>query len=126
MTWQQLHDSIKQSVSPECIAIVHELVQRFPANLASHAAGRDNGFDFRSEHESRLQHRVVERLDTEPIPCDVESLSRCVPQCQREHAIQHREAIGRSEEHTSELQSRLHLVLRLLLEKKKLRKSSNA
>src|SRR2546422_2744736 len=28
---------------------------------------------------------------------------------------------GRSEEHTSELQSRLHLVCRLLLEKKKLR-----
>src|SRR2546422_2027225 len=29
---------------------------------------------------------------------------------------------GRSEEHTSELQSRLHLVCRLLLEKKKTRK----
>src|SRR2546429_4364460 len=29
--------------------------------------------------------------------------------------------IGRSEEHTSELQSRLHLVCRLLLEKKKTR-----
>src|SRR2546429_6817871 len=29
------------------------------------------------------------------------------------------EALGRSEEHTSELQSRLHLVCRLLLEKKK-------
>src|SRR2546422_3964087 len=32
-------------------------------------------------------------------------------------------AIGRSEEHTSELQSRLHLVCRLLLEKKKKKKS---
>src|SRR2546422_2787836 len=30
--------------------------------------------------------------------------------------------LGRSEEHTSELQSRLHLVCRLLLEKKKTRK----
>src|SRR2546422_7733214 len=30
-----------------------------------------------------------------------------------------RAAAGRSEEHTSELQSRLHLVCRLLLEKKK-------
>src|SRR2546422_3338076 len=29
------------------------------------------------------------------------------------------EKVGRSEEHTSELQSRLHLVCRLLLEKKK-------
>src|SRR2546422_2380514 len=32
------------------------------------------------------------------------------------------EAIERSEEHTSELQSRLHLVCRLLLEKKKKRR----
>src|SRR2546429_6987374 len=31
----------------------------------------------------------------------------------------HRSRGGRSEEHTSELQSRLHLVCRLLLEKKK-------
>src|SRR2546422_8620726 len=30
----------------------------------------------------------------------------------------HRGSVGRSEEHTSELQSRLHLVCRLLLEKK--------
>src|SRR2546422_4931157 len=35
-------------------------------------------------------------------------------------AIQeYRRALARSEEHTSELQSRLHLVCRLLLEKKK-------
>src|SRR2546422_5996278 len=33
---------------------------------------------------------------------------------------------GRSEEHTSELQSRLHLVCRLLLEKKKKRKIAQA
>src|SRR5216684_5842523 len=33
--------------------------------------------------------------------------------------ISHRGARSRSEEHTSELQSRLHLVCRLLLEKKK-------
>src|SRR2546429_3252889 len=33
--------------------------------------------------------------------------------------------LGRSEEHTSELQSRLHLVCRLLLEKKKIKQLSN-
>src|SRR2546429_5057390 len=33
--------------------------------------------------------------------------------------VHDREAVARSEEHTSELQSRLHLVCRLLLEKKK-------
>src|SRR2546429_2681689 len=35
-------------------------------------------------------------------------------------AAQEGRASGRSEEHTSELQSRLHLVCRLLLEKKKI------
>src|SRR2546422_5915071 len=33
---------------------------------------------------------------------------------------------GRSEEHTSELQSRLHLVCRLLLEKKKKKRNNRA
>src|SRR5687768_18056316 len=38
----------------------------------------------------------------------------------RVRGVRHRErSEGRSEEHTSELQSRLHLVCRLLLEKKK-------
>src|SRR2546422_3522022 len=37
-----------------------------------------------------------------------------------------RPAPGRSEEHTSELQSRLHLVCRLLLEKKKKKKQMQA
>src|SRR2546429_4014768 len=36
---------------------------------------------------------------------------------EQRHGLQAR--LGRSEEHTSELQSRLHLVCRLLLEKKK-------
>src|SRR5215813_15674985 len=35
------------------------------------------------------------------------------------HHLQHVDRDGRSEEHTSELQSRPHLVCRLLLEKKK-------
>src|SRR2546422_2624477 len=35
------------------------------------------------------------------------------------HLVRKSHAVGRSEEHTSELQSRLHLVCRLLLEKKK-------
>src|SRR2546422_5711801 len=38
---------------------------------------------------------------------------------QLHHAVRDAIKVGRSEEHTSELQSRLHLVCRLLLEKKK-------
>src|SRR2546422_4523786 len=37
----------------------------------------------------------------------------------RVHVMRYGETEARSEEHTSELQSRLHLVCRLLLEKKK-------
>src|SRR2546429_3958137 len=39
---------------------------------------------------------------------------------ERDHRQAGRVGGGRSEEHTSELQSRLHLVCRLLLEKKKI------
>src|SRR5687768_17681873 len=39
--------------------------------------------------------------------------------CRHAHAKRVKMSAGRSEEHTSELQSRLHLVCRLLLEKKK-------
>src|SRR2546422_3103544 len=50
-----------------------------------------------------------------PLDVDTVLLDRpCPPQLLRPHAGQ-----ARSEEHTSELQSRLHLVCRLLLEKKK-------
>src|SRR2546429_4995378 len=42
------------------------------------------------------------------------------PGHRRDHARTHEDHSGRSEEHTSELQSRLHLVCRLLLEKKKM------
>src|SRR3712207_8443514 len=38
---------------------------------------------------------------------------------ERLHAAQHEPGVERSEEHTSELQSRQYLVCRLLLEKKK-------
>src|SRR5687768_17729339 len=39
--------------------------------------------------------------------------------------LRHKQIELRSEEHTSELQSRLHLVCRLLLEKKKKKKKKN-
>src|SRR5699024_12786961 len=42
---------------------------------------------------------------------------------QRSASDQHQELVNRSEEHTSELQSRFDLVCRLLLEKKKNRRS---
>src|SRR2546422_2558918 len=58
----------------------------------------------------------------EAAPQDGEALPRHQSEDPRGGAAQrHADAdlLGRSEEHTSELQSRLHLVCRLLLEKKK-------
>src|SRR2546422_5085783 len=47
---------------------------------------------------------------------------RAAPWFRRDRRRRRRSGRGRSEEHTSELQSRLHLVCRLLLEKKKMNK----
>src|SRR6266436_10356960 len=47
------------------------------------------------------------------------SASSCSRRCRTVQAITAAMVTPRSEEHTSELQSRLHLVCRLLLEKKK-------
>src|SRR2546429_6178219 len=59
--------------------------------------------------------------DTLPISRDAQGGKRV--RCARAKGAHHAEGGqpvgGRSEEHTSELQSRLHLVCRLLLEKKK-------
>src|SRR2546422_5242670 len=56
-----------------------------------------------------------------PDPCSLPTAVRlcvCASGC-LVHPTHAAAATGRSEEHTSELQSRLHLVCRLLLEKKK-------
>src|SRR2546422_5733301 len=57
------------------------------------------------------------------------ALDRLAADVQRAHAARVADGDGRSaprsEEHTSELQSRLHLVCRLLLEKKKTMHCSN-
>src|SRR2546422_7200170 len=73
---------------------------------------------FRSESETRwpgpCRRPSNARLAREfSSPCH-----RCRLQAPGLHLLA---TVGRSEEHTSELQSRLHLVCRLLLEKKKKR-----
>src|SRR5207253_11183799 len=50
----------------------------------------------------------------------------CAPGCQRQSDRSGRARLRRSEEHTSELQSRGHLVCRLLLEKKKSKETQAA
>src|SRR5205809_5032956 len=66
-----------------------------------------------------LEQRIVDvgRNRTAGAEANAEGLGRL-------HAREHRRVEVRSEEHTSELQSRLHLVCRLLLEKKKTHRSA--
>src|SRR5687768_18253217 len=66
--------------------------------------------DRRATDQLAARHRIA-RLDARHRRDD--RAARC-HRCEK--------AAGRSEEHTSELQSRLHLVCRLLLEKKKKKK----
>src|SRR2546429_6636252 len=54
----------------------------------------------------RCRQRLGKRCRAASVPADLSQLGTS-------------ESVKRSEEHTSELQSRLHLVCRLLLEKKK-------
>src|SRR2546422_7661542 len=68
---------------------------------------------FRSLTQRELERRAARRLEAEGA-----GLERVGPT--HGHVLEVvATVVGRSEEHTSELQSRLHLVCRLLLEKKK-------
>src|SRR3712207_6916254 len=79
---------------------------------------------FRSRREVRLDRAragSLERRDAAPPRVRVGSLERRLAPAWRAegHIALPRERLERSEEHTSELQSRQYLVCRLLLEKKK-------
>src|SRR5687768_17791798 len=67
-----------------------------------------------------LEHSLLVETETR---ADAQALETALHRRLVEHAcpapLTFRAAYDRSEEHTSELQSRLHLVCRLLLEKKK-------
>src|SRR2546422_4004018 len=76
-------------------------------------SGRD---DLDGGHERRDEEDHPEI----PKPGTVQKRTRSQPRLRR-----HEREPDRSEEHTSELQSRLHLVCRLLLEKKKKTTATN-
>src|SRR2546429_6605401 len=63
-----------------------------------------------------LGHDAVAAVDLERVAADAHYLFGSVPLHQRRQLAELARGTLRSEEHTSELQSRLHLVCRLLLE----------
>src|SRR5687768_17709440 len=86
---------------------------------------------FRSAIRGRRLARALQRRDEHELnskqPGGTDRHGFRCRQYRREGACEHRlqPVDPRSEEHTSELQSRLHLVCRLLLEKKKKKKTRN-
>src|SRR5687768_17725196 len=73
---------------------------------------------FRSDGEHRRLVEVVRVVDdAQAVTCERHRREDVEPRQRPAHGISRRSR-SRSEEHTSELQSRLHLVCRLLLEKK--------
>src|SRR3712207_7816474 len=74
---------------------------------------------FRSRHPPGAHRRDDERDRHAPCQEADVSIECCVKRGEREAHLQQ---VPRSEEHTSELQSRQYLVCRLLLEKKKKRR----
>src|SRR5256884_497 len=76
--------------------------------------------------ESLIEHRRGSEGPSSPVPDDllrlsigIEAPADLIADLEAALDAGTKEAVRRSEEHTSELQSRLHLVCRLLLEKKK-------
>src|SRR5690625_6873969 len=99
----------------------HQLVTHAQAKLAMTAASNPHatGLVQRYKRIKRLANNTPNRLN--PISAAMGSaIKTCNESFAVSGSINERAYKGRSEEHTSELQSRGHLVCRLLLEKKKL------
>src|SRR5687768_18507554 len=93
-----------------CLALPHSLLRLFIFFfLMIRRPPRSTLFPYTTLFRSR-----GEEADGEPCEILFEGGDACAPGIHRRPA-----PAARSEEHTSELQSRLHLVCRLLLEKKK-------
>src|SRR2546422_4996263 len=82
---------------------------------------RSTLFPYTTLFRSALDLLPPESTQHQVVAARVEELSRALDRAPTPAATRpgSRWGKGRSEEHTSELQSRLHLVCRLLLEKKK-------
>src|SRR2546422_7506918 len=80
---------------------------------------RSTLFPYTTLFRSALRRPVARRAGAVLLPGDHEQGDTLRLVLHRRVVDRHLFAVRRSEEHTSELQSRLHLVCRLLLEKKK-------
>src|SRR3989442_10280926 len=80
---------------------------------------RSTLFPYTTLFRSPLPRTESSHAELERARADTDASSEPGPRARRDHLLRRRAVQVRSEEHTSELQSRPHLVCRLLLEKKK-------
>src|SRR5690606_41689965 len=88
-----------------CCAAHHRDLHSFPTRRSSDLGGEGH-LELVPQHGHRVDATLLDRGRGHLVELDLQAAFRC-------------EAVERSEEHTSELQSRENLVCRLLLEKKK-------
>src|SRR5437870_1764912 len=94
-------------------------IDRFDAQPAKARVASTEDIPWRAVHASDAV-----RIEAEAkLSCDDDTLARDLAQETPDQFLVFVRAVDRSEEHTSELQSRGHLVCRLLLEKKKKKKN---
>src|SRR2546422_8769119 len=124
-TIEELHAAIK-SGQTTCVAIVQHYIDRVRAynGVASALVTPDGAPVPEAPGAVRAQARL--RFPTATVKAstvlpDLDKYTGPPLEYGRMEATASDPAVQRSEEHTSELQSRLHLVCRLLLEKKKKR-----
>src|SRR2546422_6069467 len=99
------------------MCISHDLLPLYFFFLMIRRPPRSTLFPYTTLFRSRAQQLGTDRQPGRPRPFHVDPQPDFIFGNEPDdHAVMKR---GRSEEHTSELQSRLHLVCRLLLEKKK-------
>src|SRR5436309_12289457 len=107
----------------QCCGVTPTARPPFPRHLASSRRARSKAPDPRTRSASRPQFRRASAIGNRS-RADAEYSLPSAACCPPHRA---RASLGRlrSEEHTSELQSRENLVCRLLLEKKKKKKTTN-
>src|SRR5439155_7953981 len=76
------------------VATAQVVVQRPGVDLAFGQPRGDQRLDLRGEAEAPRPARVEERLDPEAVPGEDEPPGRAVPDGEREHAVQPRDAVG--------------------------------
>src|SRR5690606_30197059 len=109
-----------RSFTEEEIVEIKEKAQDFITQWTVH------GENLRASYELRYKRFLIFALDQEfnvPSGCSIDASVRFIQQLENEYNVDLLDKMNvRSEEHTSELQSRENLVCRLLLEKKKKKK----